>query len=212
MRKIGGVSIGFNHGIQLFVQYLQLRYIDFDYYYMHGLGVYNEFYRKTWPSYLKVKAIGSPLINPEQRGKIFLNDGQDILVLVAPSFHEKKIFEALEILIQHFTDLKFHIATKEKHENEGTFGELYQKLLNVNYDNVFENNKDVYDTLSHCKYVFSESSTLLAEGVHFDKVVLCYDPDPTFKYLYYRKFPELIFKEVGQIIKRITETREKSLF
>ena len=159
---------------------------------------------------IKVKAIGSPLINPEQRGKIFLNDGQDILVLVAPSFHEKKIFEALEILIQHFTDLKFHIATKEKHENEGTFGELYQKLLNVNYDNVFENNKDVYDTLSHCKYVFSESSTLLAEGVHFDKVVLCYDPDPTFKYLYYRKFPELIFKEVGQIIKRITETREKS--
>ena len=64
--------------------------------------------------------------------------------------------------------------------------------------------------ISDCKYVFSESSTLLAEAVFFDKVALCFDPEPEkFKYLYYRNFPELVFNDVESIISRIEKTLNK---
>jgi hypothetical protein len=208
IRRRGGVSMGCNHGIQSIVTAaFQLRYLDFDYYYMHGLDQYTNVYSKYWPNQIIAKGVGSMFSNPEQQALIKETDGTDVAIIIAPSFHQDLIFDAISRLATTFPDLTFWVATKPKHRFEGSFGKKYQNLILSGFENVKESIDDVYDLLPRCKYVFSESSTLLAEAVYFDRIALCFDPDPSFKFLYYRKFPEMIFKDVDGLIARIQETR-----
>jgi hypothetical protein len=208
IRRSGGVSMACNHGIQsICTAAFQLRYLDFDYYYMHGLDQYTNVYSKYWPEYLVAKGIGSIFSNPEQQALIKETTGSDVAIIIAPSFHQDLIFDAIFQLITTFPDLTFLIVTKPKHRFDGDFGKKYQSLILSGLSNVQESIDDVYDLLPRCKYVFSESSTLLAEAVYFDRIALCFDPDPSFKFLYYRKFPEMIFKDVDGLIARIKETR-----
>jgi hypothetical protein len=210
IRKAGGCSMGCNHGIQsISVVAFQLRYLDFDYYYMHGLDQYTHVYRKYWPHWMKAKGIGSMFSNPAQQQLIREGEGRDLSIIIAPSFHQDRIFETLISLALQFPQLIFWISTKAKHRTEGTFGATYQNLLKSGLANIRENTGDVYDVFPRCKYLFSESSTLLAEAVYFDRVALCYDPDPAFRFLYYRKFPELIFRDAESIAERIRETLDK---
>ena len=212
LRKVGGISMGCNHGVESINSFaFQLRQIDFDYYYMHGLFQYLKTYKKYWPKKMIVKGIGSFFSNPEQHQKINKTNGKNVAVIVAPSFHQDSIFKSVINLAENFPDLIFWISTKAKHRTQsGDFSKKYQKLLKTK-KNIKENVDDVYNLISDCKYVFSESSTLLAEAVFFDKVALCFDPEPEkFKYLYYRNFPELVFKDTESIIKKIRKTISKS--
>lgn len=208
IRRIGGRSMGCNHGIQsIGVIAFQLRYLDFDDYYMHGLDQYRNVYHKYWPKWMKVHGIGSMFSNPEQQSLIRQSPGTDVSIIIAPSFHQDQIFKAIAAMATLFPDLRFWISTKAKHRTEGNFGKKYQELIYSGMPNISENTSDVYDVMRLCKYVFSESSTLLAEAIYFDRVALCYDPDPAFRFLYYRKFREMIFKDVEQMAARIRETR-----
>ncbi len=214
IRKIGGLSIGCNHGIQSIISVaFQLRYLDFDYYYMHGLGQYRTVYHKYWPSWMKARGVGSMFSNPEQHTVIRNTAGTDIAIIIAPSFHQDTIFETVISLAQAFPDLVFWISTKWKHRTGGTFGGKYQALIQMGLANVKESKEDVYDLLPRCKYLFSESSTLLAESVYFDRITLCYDPYPNvFRFLYYRRFPEVIFNDVQLLAGRIKDTIDKPVY
>ncbi len=208
IRRIGGVSMGCNHGIQSIATIAyQLRYLDFDYYYMHGLDQYTDVYSKYWPEHMIAKGVGSMFSNPQQQAIIKETEGTDVAIIIAPSFHQDLIYDAIVQLAKTFSDLNFWIITKPKHRLEGDFGKKYQSLILSGLKNVQESIEDVYDLLPRCKFVFSESSTLLAESVYFDRIALCFDPDPSFKFLYYRKFPEMVFKDVDGLIARIQETR-----
>jgi len=208
IRRAGGVSMGCNHGIQSIVtSAFQLRYLDFDYYYMHGLDQYINVYSKYWPEHMIARGVGSMFSDPEQQAVIKETEGTDVAIIIAPSFHQDLIYDAISQLATSFPDLKFWIVTKPKHRFDREFGTKYQNLILSGLHNVQESIEDVYDLLPRCKYVFSESSTLLAEAVYFDRIALCFDPDPSFKFLYYRKFPEMIFKDVEGLIERIRETR-----
>lgn len=208
VRRIGGISIGCNHGIQSIVTTAyQLRYLDFDYYYMHGIDQYTTYYSKYWPSHMIAKGVGSMFSNPQQHALIRGTVGTDVAIIVAPSFHQDIIFDAVISLVKQFPDLVFWISTKAKHRFDGTFGKKYQALVYAGFSNVNEYTEDVYDLFPRCKYLFSESSTLLAEALYFDRVTLCFDPVLEFKFLYYRKFPELVFKDVNALANRIKETR-----
>jgi hypothetical protein len=212
LRKNGGVSIGCNHGIESINSLSHiLRQLDFDYYYTHGIFQYLNTYKKYWPKNMVVKGIGSFFSNPYQHQKIKESVGKNVAIIIAPSFHQDLIFKTVLKLSSSFPNLIFWISTKDKHRHQsGDFSLEYQNLLKAN-KNIKENTKDVYDLIRDCKYIFSESSTLLAEAVYFEKVALCYDPEPKkFKYLYYRNFPELVFNDVDEVILRITETQNKS--
>ncbi len=212
LRKKGGYSLGCNHGVESINSLaFQLRQIDFDYYYMHGLYQYNNTYKKYWPINLVAKGIGSFFSNPTQHEKIKNTNGKNVAIIIAPSFHENQIFESIYTLANAFPELIFRISTKAKHRSGSDFGIKYQSLINSKNQNIKENKDDVYNMISDCKYIFSESSTLLAEAVYFNKVALCFDPDPkTFKYLYYRNFPELVFNDVDSLIIRINTTKNKT--
>ena len=208
IRKIGGRSLACNHGIQsISTIAFQLRYLDFDMYFMHGLDQYYNVYIKYWPTWMKVKGVGSIFSNPEQQELIKQTDAKDVAIIIAPSFHQDLIFDAILTLASTFSDLTFWIVTKAKHRHEGDFGNKYQDLVHSGFSNVKESIQDVYNLIPKCKYVFSESSTLLAEAVYFDRIALCYDPDSAFKFLYYRKFPEMLFSDVDELIARINSTR-----
>jgi len=212
LRKEGGISMGCNHGIESINSLaFQLRQIDFDYYYMHGLFQYIKTYKKYWPQKMIVKGIGSLFSNPKQHKRIHQGNGKNVAIIVAPSFHQDSIFKCIIKLAENFPDLIFWISTKAKHRTQsGDFSNKYQNLLKRKR-NIKENVDDVYNLIADCKYVFSESSTLLAEAVFFDKVALCFDPEPEkFKYLYYRNFPELVFKDTKSIIKKIRNTISKN--
>jgi hypothetical protein len=179
---------------------------------MHGIDQYINVYGKYWPQWMNVKGVGSMFSNPEQQDLIKKSDGKDVAIIIAPSFHQNIIFETIRKLAIIFPDLIFWILTKPKHRTEGEFGKKYQNLINAGLSNVKEYIEDVYNLLPQCKYVFSESSTLIAEAVYFDRIALCYDPDPLFKFLYYRKFPEIIYKDIDDLISKIKETKNKQFF
>ena len=209
LRQIGGYSMGCNHGVESINSLaFQLLQIDFDYYYMHGLYQYNSTYKKYWSNKMIIKGIGSFMSSPTQHNKIKNTQARNIAIIIAPSFHQEIIFRSILKIAKAFPNITLWISTKPKHRTEsGVFSLKYQKLINYK-QNVKESLDDVYDLLSDCKYVFSESSTLLAESVYFNKITLCFDPEPKkFKYLYYRKFPELIFTNIESIILRIKETQ-----
>ena len=208
LKKTGGISIGINHGIDSInkVAYM-LRYLYFDQYYMHGIFQYNHIYKKYWPPKMKVKAVGSMMVRPKQYYEIIRVSGRGVAIIVAPSFHQNLIFEGVWRIVKEFPELNFFISTKWKHRSGGIFGQLYQDLINSGTSNVREYTGQIYDLIPKCKYIFSESSTLLAEAVYFNRIPLCYDPDPSFKFLYYRAFfGECISKTPIELIERIQQT------
>ena len=209
LRKNKGISMGCNHGIESINSLSHiLRQIDYDYYYCHGTYQYFETYKKFWPKNMIVKGVGSFFSSPDQHKKITNTKGKNMAIIIAPSFHQEIIFNTISIIADEFPEITIWISTKPKHRTEsGIFSLKYQKLINSK-QNIKESKEDVYDLLSDCKYVFSESSTLLAESVYFKKVSLCFDPEPKkFKFLYYRNFPELIFNDVESIVSRIKKTQ-----
>ncbi|SVD42650.1 uncharacterized protein METZ01_LOCUS395504, partial [marine metagenome] len=148
IRKIKGCSFGLNHGIDSINKVaFQLRYIDWDFYYMHGLYQFNNIYKKYWPKKMKVRGIGAMMANPNQHIKIKSKSEKNIAIIVAPSYHQKLIFKSIEELAIFFPSIKFYIFTKWKHRNVGTFGKLYQNLIKSRLKNVQECLQPVYDML-----------------------------------------------------------------
>ena len=212
LRRVGGTSVGIMHGLPSIVPFAhQMRQMDFDLYYTHGAGPYLEYYRAKWPAYCRVRPIGSVGLDRQELARLADPCPNDVVVILGPSFHQDKIMAAVSDLARALPDRTIWISTKAGYRHRGQFGHLFTALLAEGLPNLREFTGRTYDLFFQCRTWISESSTLIAEAVQFGRFALCLDPDPRFKFLYYRRFPGICVPDGATAAKRIRAWEDGTL-
>ena len=192
LRRVGGTSLGIMHGLPSIVPFAhQMRHVDFDTYYVHGWGLAREYYQAKWPATLRVRPVGSVGLDRDELAALAAPCPNDVAVVLGPSFHQDKVMAAVRQLADALPDRTLWLCTKGGYRQRGEFGRLFNALLAEGRPNVQEFSGRTYDLFPRCATWISESSTLIAEAIQFGRQALCLDPDPRFKFLYYRRFPEI---------------------
>ena len=204
LRRVGGVSVTRMHGLPSIVPYAhQYRHLDFDLYYMQGTGPYESYYKHKWPTTMRVRPVGSFGLTREELISLGDDCPKDIAFILGPSFHEDAILVAVEEIAHAFPDRTIWINTKAPYRDRGAFGLKFQRLAAEGPSNIKEFRGRTYELFFMAYYWLSESSTLIAEAIQFGRVGLCLDPDTRIKFLYYRKFPDLIVGSGKEAVERI---------
>lgn len=206
LRKIGGVSIGFMHGIASISTVMhQYRHIDFDIYYVLGRDQYERIYRRTWPSHIRVRAIGSFGMSRAELERLTEPRAGNIVCFLSPSFHQDEVMAAVETIARAFPDRKVFINIKSRKYVVGSFAEALERLTDRTPGNLVIDEGRSYELLFQCQYVINESSTLTAEAIQFGLNAFVLDLDPRLKNLYYRRFPDLCVRSGDEAVERIRD-------
>jgi len=206
LRRVGSTSVGIMHGLPSLIPVAhQIRYIDFDLYYTHGTGLYQDYYRPKWPAAMQVRAIGSVGLDRDELARLASPCAGDIVFIFGPSFHQDALFAAAREIAAALPERTLWINTKSAYRSRGRFGELFRELAEHGPANVREHRGRSYDLLFQARYWISESSTLVAEAAQFGRVGLCLDPDPRFKFLHYRQFPTMMVTSGADTVRRILD-------
>lgn len=211
LRRIGAKSYGIMHGIPSVCGILhQLRYLDFDAYFVAGSYQYEHYYKEKWPSHMEVRSIGSFGLTREEFWKLAEPREKNIAFFISPVFNEDKSFEAIGALAKAFPDKKLFINTKLHYTNKDTsYGRKLWAFLDQAPENVVLDKGSSYDLLFSCQYVFSDGSTLAAEAIQFglDSYVFDFEPE-RWKVLNYRELPGVCVHSAEEAISRVKMAEE----
>jgi hypothetical protein len=206
LRRIGGVSMAVMHGIPSICKVAhQLRYIDYDVYYLFGSDQYDLYYRETWPAHMRVRANGSHGASRSLLRQLQQSCGKNIACFLGPSFHENKIVDAVAEIARQMSDRIVFVNVKKPSYMRGSFGQAIDRLIALGLPNVRRHDGNSYELLLDCRYIINESSTLTAEAVQFGRVGLVLDLDTRFKALYYRRFPGICVNSASEAVRRIRD-------
>jgi hypothetical protein len=218
LRKIGGKSLGVNHGLPMNTYVSQWREIDFDIYYVFGRHLYDTFYRDAWPAHMTVKSVGNILMTPERRARLGAGRTKDIAVFAIVTLHFDALLEHTRRLAEHFSARRVHVRMKGRRED--SYMRRYAEWLSrAAPPNVVNNDDPVaYDLMAKAAYVVTPGSTAGAEAIQFGAATFSLDIEPKMKFFYYRNFPGLTVRSAEDIIQRIeaiesgAETHDPSLY
>ncbi|NQU57992.1 MAG: hypothetical protein HQ513_12220 [Rhodospirillales bacterium] len=210
LRKIGGTSLGINHGLPINTIAPAWQEVDFDIYYAFGSFLYNRFLHKTWPPACTVKPVGSKNMRPEFRARIGNPRPRDIAFFpVVHGAFEENMRDVFAVA-RHFGDRRVFIKMKANRRSEHM--KTYQRLMDEAPCNVVAYiDPNPYELLLSVSYSIA-FTTLVAESLQFGAMTFTLDTDPTIKQLYYRNFPNLLVSGKDDIIARISaiETGQES--
>lgn len=202
LRKIGGVSLGINHGLPINTIAASWREVDFDIYYAFGSFLHKHFLHKTWPPACTVKPVGSKNMRSEYRKR--LNDQRPPDIAFFPIVHaafEQNMRDVFAVA-RHFSDRRIFIKMKANRRSEHM--QTYQRLMGEAPINVVAyTDPNPYELLLSVSYSIA-FTTLVAESLQFGAMTFTFDTDATIKHLYYRNFPNLIVLGKDDIIARIS--------
>lgn len=211
LRKTGAVSMGLMHGIPgICVLSHQMRHLDYDRFYMLGRDQYERFYRHTWPSHMKVSAIGSFGVTRDEIKKMMAPRPNNIACFLSPSYHQEQIMAGIEDLARRFPDRTVFLNIKTRKYTRGSMGQALNRLLARAPENLILDWRRSYELLLECQYVVNESSTLTAEAAQFGLCAFVFDPDPRTRNLYYRQIPEICLDSMADIARRIGQIEAES--
>jgi len=204
LRRAGGIAMGIMHGIPSVCTVLhQLRYVDFDIYYVLGWDQVERYYRRTWPAHMRVRAIGSHGITRDLLSRLDEPGGNNVACFLGPSFHEDAILDAVVEMARALPERTVFINVKKPRYLTGSFGAALEKIRAMGVANVEFDSGNSYELLLRCRYVVCESSTLIAEALQFNRIGLALDPDARFKAHYYRRFPDICVASGAEAASRV---------
>jgi hypothetical protein len=204
LRRIGAKSIGIMHGLPCISERMaQMLHIDFDIYFVHGTDVAQRFGRH-WPRHMAVHAVGTACLSRGELQECARPPSNDMVVIVSPSFHEDAVFVAIRKLAEAFPDRTIYLNVKRNYL-AGDFGRKYREITTRGPSNIVDYPGRSYDLLLRCRYLFSESTTLVAEAVQLGRIAFCWDLDRRSKFLNYRRFPGLSVRSAEELCERVRE-------
>ena len=205
LRRVGGVSMGINHGIPVSdIVEPGWRYIDFDHYYAFGRHLYERYYRHTWPAHMTVTAIGTFGLRREELHQIAVPRTKDIMVFANPTLDNDRLVDTALALARAFPDRHVFFKTKPWPKDH-FFVELLEtrQPLPANFKFINKGIEATYDLVMWCGYSISTISSVGAETVHLGARTFILDTQPPDYPLLYRDFDGLTFHEADEVITRI---------
>jgi len=203
LRRIGSVSMGIMHGVpSIYPCIEQVRYIDFDIFYVFGIDQYLRWYQSKWPAQMRVTAVGSFAFTRDELARLAAPARRDIACFLEPCFFDEQVFESILHLADSFPDRMVYVNVKSNRK-VGEYGRMLKDLLSHGRPNLVEHTGRSYDLMFQCSYVVANGSTLGLEALQFGRAGFQLDFDKRWKHFYYRDFPELCVSNVQQLIERI---------
>ena len=202
LRRIGGISLGINHGLPLNTFTPAWQEVDFDIYYAFGSHLFSHTLHKTWPSECIVKPVGSKNMLPKYRTRLKDTRPKDIAFF--PIIHSKfeQNMRAVFAVAQCFGDRRIYIKLKGNRRPKQISN--YHRLLSGAPANVVVyTDPNPYELLLNVSYSIA-FTTLVAESLQFGAITFTLDTDPSIQHLYYRNFPSLLVSDSDDIIARIS--------
>ena len=202
LRKIGGMSLGINHGLPNKCIEATWTHIDFDIYYTFGKHLYETYYRNHWPSGIIVRPIGSMHVArlPTKAG----DQSGDIIYFVNPTFKAAFFMNEIFKVARHFPDRKILIKIKP-----GRVRDVYclpeREILASAPSNVQETLTNSYTLMDDASYAISTGSTVVAEALQRQLKTFVLDSQSNGEYFYYRDFSGLCVESGNDIIRRIED-------
>lgn len=203
LRRIGAVSMGIMHGVPtIYACVEQLRYIDYDIYYLFGLDQYDRWYKQHWPASMKVRSVGSFGLSRKALGRLVEPRPRNIACFPEPNFFNERVFHVLRELALAFSDRTVFVNVKGNRKT-GEYGEMLRSLFRDGPPNLIEHTGLSYDLMFSCSYVIVDGSTLALEAIQFGLTAFHLDLDSRWKNLYFRDFPSLCVKSAEELVERI---------
>jgi len=205
LRRVGGASLGFAHGITTPERlHPIISYVDFDTFHICGEHQYSACYSQTWPSYMKVRAVGSMGMTQEYQARINDPRPPNILYFHSVSTDEREMIEAILTVARAFPDRKVFIKFKERHRQLGFYASEDMLTPEALPENVSIRDDYAYDLFFEARYaVGPNNSTITAEAIQFGLATFVLDLLPEEANSYWNDFPEIKVTGARQIIDRI---------
>ncbi|TAN58593.1 MAG: hypothetical protein EPN26_01420 [Rhodospirillales bacterium] len=203
LKKIGGRSLGINHGLAMNTFAPQWREIMFDIYYVYGRHMYETYQKDAWWQGMTVRPIGNlHCPHDERRGDRAQKRDIGYFAMSGPYF-EFLLREVFKVA-RHFSGRTVHVRMKPGRERH--FMDLFERLMQEAPANVRNHQEpDPYGLLTEIGYALTSGSTLTAEALQFGATTFCFDVDPSLECFYYRDFPGLTVPDAATVIRRIED-------
>jgi hypothetical protein len=202
LRKVGGKSIGVNHGLPINTYTSHWREIDFDIYFVYGAHLYETFYKRSWPAAMSVRAAGNMQLTPERRKRLQNPRPLDIAIYVTVILLFDEFMEEMLKVARHFSDRRVHFRMKGKRESY--YMRSFARWMEAVPPNVTVNmDTDPYNLMLSTSYAIAAGSTAAVEAIGFGAKAFVFDTEPRYRNYYYRNFPGLIVHSGDDLIHRI---------
>ncbi len=215
LRRKNSVSMGIMHGIPSVASIIhQFRHIDFDIYYVAGRYQAETYYKKYWPSKMKVTPIGSFGVSRDRYLELMNRDPNQngIACYLSPHFLHREILQSLVKVALAFPSRTLYINTKYKPTKPQT--KSVQSEFDADILEFVENSPSniefyagsSYDLFLKCDTVLSPGSTLNAEAIQFGLNSFVFDYAPKqWKAMDYRNFPGACVHSSAELISRLKD-------
>jgi hypothetical protein len=201
-RHIGAKTLGGMHGVPHMAVDSFYRHVDFDANYIIGSHFYQRYQRETWPSHMKVVAIGSLHTRGRHKASIAAARPKDIAVFVNPSVEIGRFLDAVYEIARRFPDRK--LILKGKPGKEGMMTNASALYANAPANCVvIDPKEDPYEMLLKCSYCLTIATSLAAEAIQFRCATYMFDLYQHLDFFYYHDFPGLCQPSAAAIIEKI---------
>ena len=202
LRKAGGVSLGVTPGLLAgAIIAPMIRYLDYDYYYMNSLLLYERYYKHTWAPHMKVRVFGSLGLTPERRRRLAESRPKDFIFLAKPSDNVPQLAAHLDALAKAFPDRIIYIKTKPSMWKHAATAQLFTIVLGRNPNVTKVDDYYPYDLYSKVSYCVSDASTAAVEAIVFGLSTYVLDIGQH-ESLIFRDFPEICVTDPADLVAR----------
>lgn len=202
LARIGALSHGISHGAGVFSDILpSFQYINFDRYYIFG-KVHGEKYKDTWAKDMTVIPSGSFGAPRNNYAAIDKPRPNDIAVFSSIFTNRRELVDVVRNLAEAFPNRKIWLQIKSNYINL-TRGKDFLKACTENLSNVIYTTESIFEIFLHARYLVSDPSTLLIEGIQFGVISFMLDIPEIIEVCLLRDYPELCVTSAEQVIERI---------
>ncbi len=204
LRKRNNLSLGLMHGYPPNGTKLNLKYIDFDIYYVFG-DLFRELYKKTWPDNMLVKSIGSWRLRKEYKIGTNVNRPKDIIYFNSESVKQNYITNEIIKLANFYQDRFVYFKPKSNSGRISYWKNHFKQFSEIPKNIVIEYGNDPFKFMQKSSYAISHNSTVLLESINFGLITFDFDVDKDIKNYTTRGFHDLCVDSSDDIIERISK-------
>ncbi len=202
LRRVGGRSLGINHGLPVNIVDQAWRHIDFDVYYTYGRHLYETYYRDVWPHHMTVRPVGTPLMTRAHLARLDDPRPPDIVYFVSPRPENAWLLDEMYRVAEAFPDRRVLVKLKASRRADGTLDRVLERLRD-RPANLAETVENTYDLLCRVRYAISPGSTVVAEAAQYDVASFVFDVPSNGEVFYFRDFPGLCVASGAEFADRV---------
>jgi hypothetical protein len=177
------------------------RYIAFDVFYVFGRHLYDKYYHVTWAPEMKIRPIGSFGFSEEQLAKADWRKSQTIVIFAAICIGVAEFTQAIRAIAAAFPDYQVLIKNKEAFKNHLPERQDFIAACTEGLSNIeFTGDVSAAGLIASARYMLSDASTVIAEGIHCGIPTLMLDMMPEHRACLFRDFPRLCVKSPEEAV------------